>query len=73
MQGALKTRVSSNSTGDEGSENFVLGSNIYVSYDYDNLHLFPKVAPIQHVIDYNFLNPNNISLVSNIVYNNHTL
>jgi hypothetical protein len=69
MQGALKTRISSNSTGDEGSENFVLGSNINVSYDYDNLHLFPKLAPIQHVIDYNFLNPNNISLVSNIVYN----
>jgi hypothetical protein len=68
MQGALKTRVSSYSTGDEGSEIFILGSNINVSYDYDNLHLFPKVAPIQHVIDYNFLNPNNISLVSNITY-----
>ena len=69
MQGALKTRVSSNSTGDECSENFVLGSNINVSYDYNNLHLFPKVAPIQHIIDYNFLNPNNLSLVNNIVYN----
>jgi len=70
MQGALKTRVSSNTTGDEGSENFILGSNIYISYDYDNLHLFPKVAPVQHIIDYSYLNPNNISLVSNITYNN---
>jgi len=73
MQGSLKTRVSSNTTGDEGSENFVLGSNIYISYDYDNLHLFPKVAPVQHIIDYNYLNPNNISLVSNIKYNNSDL
>jgi hypothetical protein len=62
MQGALKVRSSANTTGDEGSENFILGSNIYISYDYDNLHLFPKVAPIQHVLDYNTLWPaaNNI-------------
>ena len=62
MQGALKTRVSANNTGDEGTENFILGSNIYVSYDYNNLHLFPKVAPVQHILDYNTLFPgaNNI-------------
>ena len=72
MQGALKTRISEYNTGDEGTEIFVLGSNINVSYDYDNLHLFPKVAPIQHVIDYNFLNPNNLSLVSNITYSKDT-
>ena len=64
MQGALKTRVSSNYTGDEGSENFILGSNIYISYDYDNLHLFPKVAPIQHVFDYNTFWP----AANNIIY-----
>ena len=73
MQGALKTRISTNSTGDEGSENFILGSNIYISYDYDNLHLFPKVAPIQHVIDYNYLHPNNIPIANNIVYNSSDL
>jgi hypothetical protein len=72
MQGALKTRISEYNTGDDGTEIFVLGSNINVSYDYDNLHLFPKVAPIQHVIDYNFLNPNNLSLVSNITYSKDT-
>ena len=64
MQGALKTRISTNTTGDEGTENFIVGSNIYVSYDYNNLHLFPKVAPIQHVIDYNTLWPN----ANNIVF-----
>jgi hypothetical protein len=70
MQGALKTRVSSNTTGDEGSENFILGSNIYISYDYDNLHLFPKVAPIQHIFNDNLLNPNSQLRASNITYNN---
>ena len=57
MQGALKTRVSTNTTNDEGSENFILGSNIYISYDYDNLHTFPKIAPIQHYLNYDILNP----------------
>ena len=65
MQGALKTRVSSNTTGDEGSENFILGSNIYVSYDYANLHTFPKIAPVQHYLDYSKLNP----LTNKITYN----
>jgi hypothetical protein len=69
MQGALKTRVSSNTTGDEGSENFILGSNIYISYDYDNLHLFPKVAPIQHILDYNTLWP----AANNIVFDKNDL
>ena len=67
MQGALKTRVSGTyTTGDEGSENFILGSNIYVSYDYDNLHTFPKIAPIQHYLNYNTLNP----ITNRISYNN---
>ncbi len=58
MQGALKTRVSGTYTdGDEGSENFILGSNIYISYDYNNLHTFPKIAPVQFVINYNSLFP----------------
>jgi len=65
MQGALKTRVSTNTTGDEGSENFILGSNIYVSYDYDNLHTFPKIAPIQHYLNYNTLDP----ITNRISYN----
>jgi len=68
MQGALKTRK----TGlyfysDEGSENFILGSNINISYDYDNLHLFPKVAPFQHYIDNAFLSANQASF--NLIYN----
>ena len=70
MQGALKARVSSNTTGDEGSENFILGSNIYISYDYGNLHLFPKVAPIQHIFNDNLINPNSQLRASNITYNN---
>lgn len=57
MQGALKTRISTYTTGDEGTENFIVGSNIYISYDYDNLHLFPKIAPIQHYLNYDILNP----------------
>jgi hypothetical protein len=65
MQGALKSRISSNTTGDEGSENFILGSNIHISYDYNNLHTFPKIAPIQHYLDYNILNP----LTNKITYN----
>jgi hypothetical protein len=69
MQGALKTRVSSNTTGDEGSENFILGSNIYISYDYNNLHLFPKVAPVQHILDYNTLWP----AANNIVFDKNDL
>lgn len=65
MQGALKTRVSTYTTGDEGSENFILGSNIYISYDYNNLHTFPKIAPIQHYLSYDILNP----ITNRISYN----
>jgi hypothetical protein len=68
MQGALKTRKTGTYfNGDEGTENFILGSNIYISYDYNNLHLFPKVAPFQHYIDKNFVSTNQIS--TNFIYN----
>ncbi len=70
VQGALKTRKTGTYfSGDEGSENFILGSNINISYDYNNLHLFPKVAPFQHYIDNNFLSPNGVSIASNFIYN----
>ena len=70
MQGSLKTRKTGlYFNGDEGSENFILGSNINISYDYNNLHLFPKIAPFQHYIDNNFLSPNGVSIASNFVYN----
>ena len=68
MQGALKTRKTGTYfNGDEGTENFILGSNIHISYDYNNLHLFPKVAPFQHYIDKNFVSTNQIS--TNFIYN----
>jgi hypothetical protein len=74
MQGALKTRVSGTyTTGDEGSENFILGSNVYVSYDYDNLHTFPKIAPIQHYLNYDILNPITKKINYNITSSNLTL
>ena len=68
MQGALKTRKTGTYfNGDEGTENFILGSNIHISYDYNNLHLFPKIAPFQHYIDKTFVSTNQIS--TNFVYN----
>jgi hypothetical protein len=68
MQGALKTRKTGTYfSGDEGTENFILGSNIHISYDYNNLHLFPKIAPFQHYIDKTFVSTNQIS--TNFVYN----
>jgi hypothetical protein len=74
MQGALKTRVSGTyTTGDEGSENFISGSNVYVSYDYDNLHTFPKIAPIQHYLNYDILNPITKKINYNINTENLTL
>jgi len=49
MQGSLKVK-SGVYTGDGGSENFILGSNINLSYAYDNMHLFPKVAPVSYIV-----------------------
>ena len=66
MQGSLKVKGGQYEQ-DGGSENFIVGSNINLSYDYDNMHLFAKVAPVSYVINESILNGR---LVSPIVFNN---
>jgi len=66
MQGSVKVKGGVY-TGDGGSENFILGSNINLSYDYNNMHPFAKVAPVSFIIDEAKISGR---LVSPIVFNN---
>ena len=65
MQGSLKVK-GGYYVADGGSENFILGSNINLSYAYDNMHLFPKVAPISYTVNENILSGR---IISPIVFN----
>jgi hypothetical protein len=66
MQGSVKVKGGVY-TDDGGSENFILGSNVNLSYDYNNMHQFAKVAPVSFIIDEAKINGR---LVSPIVFNN---
>jgi hypothetical protein len=66
MQGSVKVKGGVY-TEDGGSENFILGSNINLSYDYNNMHPFAKVAPVSFIIEEATING---KLVSPIVFNN---
>jgi hypothetical protein len=66
MQGSVKVKGGVY-TLNGGSENFILGSNINLSYDYNNMHPFAKVAPVSYVINESTING---KLVSPIVFNN---
>jgi len=66
MQGSVKVKGGLY-TEDGGSENFILGSNINLSYDYNNMHPFAKVAPVSFIIDEARISG---KLVSPIVFNN---
>ena len=66
MQGSVKVKGGVY-TDDGGSENFILGSNVNLSYDYNNMHPFAKVAPVSFIIDEAKISGR---LVSPIVFNN---
>jgi hypothetical protein len=63
MQGVIGYKVNTTSLGSTsitpyddtyyniGIESFTRNSSVLLSYDYDNLFTFPKIAPIQHFLD----------------------